>query len=131
MTSFGRGRGWSNHQSQDKDQGLRRPGGSASSNNKILKDIIDKIVSYDECESVSPKLIQDIVDLLTIAINEDSLRYYEFSFGKDAFHLVTQIDTSVILSLAVFLLEDTGAFYLYSFLTRLTWFNLSFSNSYN
>jgi len=74
MTSFGRGRGWST-QNQDRDQVLRRPGGGAfGTNNKILKDIIDKMVSY-ECESVPPQLIQDIVDLLTIAVNEDNLRY--------------------------------------------------------
>lgn len=122
MTSFGRGRGWAS-QSQDREQGLRRPGGGggggatagaggggataggggaaaaggggggggggaggggAFGSNKVLKDIIDKIVSYDECKSVLPQLIQDIVDLLTIAVNEDSLKYYEFPFGSPA-----------------------------------------------
>lgn len=118
MTSFGRGRGWAS-QSQDREQGLRRPGGGggggaaagtggggatagggaaaaggdggggaggggAFSSDKVLKDIIDKIVSYDECKSVLPQLIQDIVDLLTIAVNEDSLKYYEFPFGGPA-----------------------------------------------
>jgi len=80
MTSFGRGRGWST-QNQDRDQGLRRPGaGAFGANNKILKDIIDKMVSYDECESVPPQLIQDIIDLLIIAVNEDNLRYYKVLF---------------------------------------------------
>lgn len=79
MTSFGRGRGWSTH-NQDRDQGLRRPGGGAFGN-KVVKDIVDKMISYDERKDVSPQLIQEIVDLLTVAVNEDNLRYYEFSFG--------------------------------------------------
>ncbi|XP_011049883.1 PREDICTED: uncharacterized protein LOC105143326 [Acromyrmex echinatior] len=111
MTSFGRGRGWSNHQNQnqDKDQGLRRPGGSVSSNNKVLKDIIDKIVSYDECESVSPKLIQDIVDLLTIAINEDSLRYVCDSLWKQAvYHSLTTKIALIFSDNMVVRLEDTN-----------------------
>lgn len=78
----------------------------SSSNNKVLKDIIDKIVSYDECESVLPQVIQDIVDLLTVAVNEDSLRYYEFPFGKQRMLSMTQIGTSVGLSLTAFLLGD-------------------------
>lgn len=76
MTSFGRGRGWAT-QSQDRDQSLRRPGGNSFGTNKVLKEIVDKLVSYDERESMSPQLIQEIVDLLTVAINEDSLRYRE------------------------------------------------------
>lgn len=117
MTSFGRGRGWAS-QSQDREQGLRRPGGGgggggggaaaaaagaggggtaaaagggggaggggAFGSNKVLKDIIDKIVSYDECKSVLPQLIQDIVDLLTIAVNEDSLKYYLVSLWQSS-----------------------------------------------
>lgn len=77
MTSFGRGRGWSSISPQT-DQGLRRPGVAASGTNKVLKDIIDKIVSYDERESDSSQLIQEIVDLLTIAVNEDNLGYHHW-----------------------------------------------------
>lgn len=79
MTSFGRGRGWSNLNQGDRDQGLRRPGGGTFGSNKIVKDIMDKLVPYNprwfpEQESISPQLIQEIIDLLTIAVNEDSLR---------------------------------------------------------
>lgn len=120
MTSFGRGRGWAS-QSQDREQGLRRPGGGgggggatggggaaaaaatgggggAFGSNKVLKDIIDKIVSYDECKSVQPQLIQDIVDLLAIAVNEDSLKYYEFPFRSPATVILARSNAKLQIS---------------------------------
>lgn len=76
MTSFGRGRGWSiQSQNPNKEQGLRRPGNATCGNN-FVKDIIDKIVTYDVHEHISPQLIQEITDLLTSAVNKDSLKYY-------------------------------------------------------
>ncbi|XP_050444852.1 uncharacterized protein LOC126848209 [Cataglyphis hispanica] len=72
MTSFGRGRGWS-IQNPNKEQVLRRPG-SATCGNNFVKDIIDKIVTYDIHEHISPQLIQEITDLLTSAVNKDSLK---------------------------------------------------------
>ncbi|XP_011700099.1 PREDICTED: uncharacterized protein LOC105457238 isoform X2 [Wasmannia auropunctata] len=95
MTSFGRGRGWS---TQGQDQGLRRPGGGGGGggmldtnkvegqHNKIQKDIMDKIVSYDDRDNIPPQLIQEIVDLLTVAVNEDSLRHVCDSLWKQAVH---------------------------------------------
>ncbi|XP_029670515.1 uncharacterized protein LOC115239867 [Formica exsecta] len=74
MTSFGRGRGWSiQSQNPNKEQGLRRPGNATCGNN-FVKDIIDKIVTYDVHEHISPQLIQEITDLLTSAVNKDSLK---------------------------------------------------------
>lgn len=76
MTSFGRGRGWSSqNQHPNKEQGLRRPGVATYGNN-IVKDIIDKINIYDEYATISSQQIQEITDLLTSAINKDSLKYY-------------------------------------------------------
>lgn len=88
MTSFGRGRGWSTLNQDRGDQSLRRPGGSVFGS-KVVKNIVDKMVTYDEREGVSPQQIQEIVDLLTVAVNEDNLRYYEFSFGDPASHFAT------------------------------------------
>lgn len=70
MTSFGRGRGWS---FRNEEQCLRRPGNSIYGKN-VVKDIIDKIDTYDIHEYISPQLIQEITDLLTSAINKDSLK---------------------------------------------------------
>jgi len=108
MTSFGRGRGWST-QSQDKDQGLRRPGGGLFGTSKVLKDITDKIASCDEHESIPPQLIQEIVDLLTIAVNEDNLRHVCDSLWKQAvyFPLTTRI-AMVFSDNKVALLEDSN-----------------------
>lgn len=69
MTSFGRGRGWS---MLNKDQPLRRPGDSAYSN--TVKNIIDKVATYDTREYISPQLIQEIIDLLIGTINKDNLK---------------------------------------------------------
>lgn len=76
MTSFGRGRGWSS-QNHNKEQSLRRPG-IATFGNNVVKDIIDKITTYDiyEYATISPQLIQEITDLLTSAVNKDNLKYY-------------------------------------------------------
>lgn len=76
MTSFGRGRGWSS-QNYNKEQSLRRPGIATFGNNAV-KDIIDKITTYDiyEYATISPQLIQEITDLLTSAVNKDNLKYY-------------------------------------------------------
>lgn len=84
MTSFGRGRGWS-IQNPNKEQVLRRPGNATYGNN-FVKDIIDKIVTYDIHEHISPQLIQEITDLLTSAVNKDSLKYYskDSSLGSGA-----------------------------------------------
>ncbi|XP_028050821.1 uncharacterized protein LOC105836270 [Monomorium pharaonis] len=104
MTSFGRGRGWS---SLNQDQGLRRPGGGGGS--KILKDIIDKLVSYDERECVPPQLVQEIVDLLTVAVNEDSLRYVCDSLWKQAVYHSLTIKIAMIFSdNKIALLEDSS-----------------------
>lgn len=74
MTSFGRGRGWSS-QNYNKEQSLRRPGIATFGNNAV-KDIIDKITTYDiyEYATISPQLIQEITDLLTSAVNKDNLK---------------------------------------------------------
>lgn len=69
MTSFGRGRGW---YLQNREQGLRRPGGTFCSND-VVKDILNKLSS---CDQVTPQLIQEIIDLLTNPTNKESLRYY-------------------------------------------------------
>ncbi|XP_024884570.1 uncharacterized protein LOC112462783 [Temnothorax curvispinosus] len=113
MTSFGRGRGWSNHQSQDRDQGLRRPGGGggggAFGSNKVLKDIVDKLVSHDEREGLPPQLIQEIVDLLTVAVNEDNLRHVCDSLWKQAiYHSLTTKLAMVFSDNRVALLEDNN-----------------------
>lgn len=69
MTSFGRGRGWS---MLKKEQPLRRPGDTTYSN--TVKDVIDKVVTYDTREYISPQLIQEIIDLLIDAVNKDNLK---------------------------------------------------------
>lgn len=77
MTSFGRGRGWSSqNQNPSKEQSLRRPG-IATYGNNIVKDIIDKITTYDmyEYATISPQLIQEITDLLISGVNKDGLKY--------------------------------------------------------
>lgn len=73
MTSFGRGRGWS-MRNPNEEQGLRRPG-NPNCGNSIVKDIIDKVSTYDIHEYISPSLIQEITDLLTSAVNKGSLKY--------------------------------------------------------
>ncbi|CAL1686867.1 unnamed protein product [Lasius platythorax] len=72
MTSFGRGRGWS-MQNPNKEQGLRRPGDATYGNN-IVKDIIDKVATYDIREYISPQLMQEITDLLISTVNKDNLK---------------------------------------------------------
>ncbi|XP_032684414.1 uncharacterized protein LOC116850338 isoform X2 [Odontomachus brunneus] len=67
MTSFGRGRGW---YLQNREQDLRRPG-SISCTNDVVKDILEKLSSY---EQVTPQLIQEITDLITSPTNKESLR---------------------------------------------------------
>ncbi|KYM98695.1 PREDICTED: uncharacterized protein LOC108777428 [Cyphomyrmex costatus] len=107
MTSFGRGRGWSSqNQSQDKDQGLRRPGGSTSSNNKVLKDIIEKITLYNENED---SLIEDIMKLLIIVIKEDNLRSVCDSLWKQAiYHSLTTKIAIIFSSVPIIRLEDNN-----------------------
>lgn len=78
MTSFGRGRGWSAH---SQDQNLRRPSGVLGTN-KIVRDIMDKIVSCDENECLSSQLMNEIVDLLIVAYKEENLRYYNLSLEE-------------------------------------------------
>ncbi|XP_029176242.1 uncharacterized protein LOC114944491 [Nylanderia fulva] len=79
MTSFGRGRGWS---SLNKEQTLRRPGDTAYTN--TVKDIIDKVATYDTRECISPQLIQEIIDLLIGTINKDNLKDTCDSLWKQA-----------------------------------------------
>lgn len=92
MTSFGRGRGWS-MQNPNKEQGLRRPGDATYGNN-IVKDIIDKVATYDIREYISPQLMQEITDLLISTVNKDNLKYYKFFFGSSGVvifhHFLTQ-----------------------------------------
>ncbi|XP_011870060.1 PREDICTED: uncharacterized protein LOC105563240 [Vollenhovia emeryi] len=107
MTSFGRGRGWA---SQDKDQGLRRPGGGGTfGNSKVLRDVLDKLVSTDERDTVPPQVIQEIVDLLAVAANEDSLRQVCDSLWKHAIHHSLTTKIAIVFSDSkIALLEDNN-----------------------
>lgn len=93
MTSFGRGRGWS---MLKKEQPLRRPGDTTYSN--TVKDVIDKVVTYDTREYISPQLIQEIIDLLIDAVNKDNLKYYRFSFGFSETTVLSFFNTKLQIS---------------------------------
>lgn len=71
MTSFGRGRGWL---LQKREQDLRRPG-TILYTNDVVTDILNKLSTHGISELVPPKLIQEIVDLISKLTKKDSLRY--------------------------------------------------------
>ncbi|KAL0099648.1 hypothetical protein PUN28_019800 [Cardiocondyla obscurior] len=113
MTSFGRGRGWSSH-SQDKEQILRRPGeGSFDSNgstNKILKDILDKLITFDEREiALPPQLIKEIIQLLTLANNKNCLKQVCDALCKQAtYHCMTTKIAMMFSEYKVIILQDNN-----------------------
>ncbi|KAL6262491.1 hypothetical protein P5V15_007575 [Pogonomyrmex californicus] len=101
MTSFGRGRGWSAH---SQDQNLRRPSGVLGTN-KIVRDIMDKIVSCDENECLSSQLMNEIVDLLIVAYKEENLRHVCNSIWKRAMYQHTTRIAMIFSNNKIALLE--------------------------